>query len=180
MLPVTHHIWQAPYVAPGPVYLDSSVVIALLTSGDRFHPRAVQFLGDHLIAHVELHVSLLAVDETIWRMARGMVAQAGGLPIKSVNLGILLKNNPSLLTPHLGKIRQAISYVLTWATLAAPACTAGDLLESWLDRLADIGGVHDAQHLALAQHLGSRTLVTADSDFRQVKALPFPLTVLTL
>lgn len=182
MAQVVHRNWQGgQFLAPAPVYLDSSVTVGWLTSGDRLHARATSFIGDHLAGQRELHVSMLTLDETIFIMLRGLVAQSRGVPVKSLNLGRELKQNQQLLSAFVPNIRLAIGYVLGWATLVdGRSGTARDVLDSWLDRCADVGGLHDAWHLSLAQHSGSKSLVTGDFDFRAVKSLPMPLHVITI
>ena len=177
---VQHRSYRSPILAQGPAYLDSSVVVGFITTADRFHSQAVQFVGDHAVAGVQMQVSLLTIDETIWTMARGMVARALNKPVRSIALGSLLKRGPGVLAPHLPAMRQAIHYVTTWAVLTQPSAPPDVVLDSWWDRLSDIGGVHDAKHLALAEHAGARSFITADNDYRQVKRLPFPLNIYKL
>jgi predicted nucleic acid-binding protein len=110
-------------------------------------------------------------------MLRGMAAKAFGLPLKQVNMAKLVKNGPHVLAPFLPRVRQAIDHITTWAPLTGYFCPVPEVWDAWFDRLSVIGGVHDAAHLALAEKAGARTLVTADSDFRQVKTLPYPFTI---
>jgi predicted nucleic acid-binding protein len=179
---VVQRSWQSgQFLAPAPIYLDSSVTFAWMSSGDRLHARATTFIGDHLAAQRELHVSLLTLDETIWRLLRGLVAQSRSVPVKSISLGRELKQNPKLLSAFLPNIRLAVGYVIGWATLVnGGPTTAKGVLDSWLDRCDDVGGLHDALHLSLAQHSGSNSLVTVDLDFQSLKVLPKPMHVITI
>ncbi len=174
---VVHQDWQPPYLAPGPVYLDSNVTVAHLSSGDRFHARSTQFVGEHLIGNVSLMTSLLSMDETIWVVLRGMMAQAQGVPRTQVNLGKLVKAGPHVLAPFLPSVKTAIDQIITWAPLATPSCSMREVWDAWFDRLSNVGGVHDAAHLALAEKGGAKSFVTADADFRAVKTLPYALTI---
>jgi len=180
MPPVIHRTYQSPLLAPGPVYLDSSILVAFTTTHDRYYPRAVQFVGDHQVARVELQISVLGLDEALWRLARGMVARSRNIPIRQLDLGKLVKRGPSVLAPHLPQLRQAVTFMQTWATLVAPSSSPSQFVDSWLDRLSDIGGLHDAQHLALAEHTGARSFATTDRDYQQLTTLPFALMVYRL
>lgn len=177
---VVHRRWSTPYLAQGPIYLDSSVVVGFLTSTDRFHSTAVQFIGDHVIANVQLNVSLLTIDEVMWRLAKGFVARGLGKRPNQVQLGKLVKRGPSVLAPYLPALRSAINQVTTWADLMSTQSDPHLIIDRWFDRLLDVGGNHDALHLVLAQDFGAKTLVTTDADFQKLKKLPFPLEVLLL
>jgi predicted nucleic acid-binding protein len=177
---VIHRTYRSPILAPGPAYLDSSVLVAFAVSRDSFHGRAVQFVGDHQVARIELQISVLGLDETLWRLARGMVARARNIPVRQLDLGKLVKQGPAVLAPHLPQLRQAVAYMTTWARLTAPNCSPNQFVDSWLDRLSDIGGLHDAQHLAVAQHTGARSFVTTDRDYQQIRQLPFALHIYRL
>jgi predicted nucleic acid-binding protein len=173
--------WQGQFLAPGPVYLDSSVTVAWLRVGDAHHARAVQFTGDHFTAGVAMQVSLLTLDETLYRLAKDLIARAQGVAAGKVNPGLRMKQNPTLLATLAPKFRLAIGYVRAWATLVdARTASADDVLASWLDRCGDIGGLHDAWHLSIAEHSGARSLVTTDADFQTVATLPVPFQIIKL
>lgn len=174
---ITHRNWRPPFLAQGPVYVDSSIVVAHLTSADRFHAQALQFIGDHALGQVSLMTSLLTLDETIWRMMKGMASQAYGIPLKQLRLGTLVKKGPHVVAPFLPRIKAAIDHVTTWAPLADPMCSSQELWSAWFDRLSDVGGLHDACHLALTEKMKARSFVTADRDYRQVSRLPFALAI---
>lgn len=177
---VVHRQWASPYLAPGPIYLDSTILLGWSRSKDRLHARAVQFIGDHLTQQIPLQVSLLGLDEMMWVLLRDLVAQARSLPPHSVRLAPLLKQNPALLAAHAPNLRSAVGHVLAWTMLTDPTATEGDILDSWLDRMSDIGGPHDAWHLGLAERFGARSLATGDTDFRRVTNLPFALQIVEL
>lgn len=179
---VVHRSWQSgQFLALEPIYLDASITVAWLTSGDRLHARATAFIGDHLAASRELQVSLLTVDETIFRLLRGLVAQSRGVAVGRIALGREMKQNPNLLRSFLPNLRLAVSYLTGWATLVGGgAGTPQQILDSWLDRCNDVGGLHDAKHLSLAEHSGANTFVTGDADYRNVAVLPTPMHVITL
>jgi predicted nucleic acid-binding protein len=179
---VVHRSWQSgQFLAPAPIYLDASITVAWLTSADLLHARAAAFLADHLAASRELVVSLLTVDETIFRLLRGLVAQSRGQPIGRIALGREMKQNPNLLRAFLPNLRMAIGYLTAWATLTGSGtATPQQVLDSWLDRCNDVGGLHDAAHLSLAEHSGARTFVTGDGDVKRVTSLPVPMYVIVL
>jgi predicted nucleic acid-binding protein len=179
---VVHKVWMPGYVSPAPIYLDSSVVLGWLRKRDRLYPRAIRFVGDHLAAKADLVVSFMVLDEVMWRLARTLMADALRVRIQDVNLTNILKRNPQGLRPIHSNLTQAVAYVLGWAALADDkgGATAQQVVDSWLDRLQDIGGMHDAYHLARAEHAGVKSLATGDRDFRSVKTLPFPLQIVEL
>lgn len=179
---VVHRGWHSgQFLAPDPIYLDASVTVAWLTTADRLHARATSFIGDHLAASRSLHVSLLTIDETIFRLLRGLVAASRGIPAQRISLGREMKQNPQLLGAFQPQLRLAVNYLTSWATLidGRPA-TAQQVLDSWFDRFPDVCGLHDAYHLSLAEHSGARSFVTGDADFKRVQTLPTPMYVITL
>lgn len=178
---VIHRRWSPPILAPAPVYLDTSVVLGWLSKSDPLYPRAVQFIGDHLVAKVGLQVSLLVLDEMLWQLARRMVAKATGIRPEQVRLGQLLKRNPKYLATYLPGMKSAVDYVLTWANLvAAPPAKAKDVVESWFDRMGELGQIHDSLHVSLAQFAGAKSLATGDRGFRLLRTLPVAFQVVEL
>ena len=179
---VVHRGWQSgQYLAPDPIYLDASVVVGWLTTADRLHARATSFIGDHLAASRTIQVSLLALDETIYRLLRGLVAAARGIPPSRVALGYEMKKNQQLLGTFQPNIQQALGYLAAWATVVdGRGAPVTQIVSSWLDRFTDVGGLHDAYHLSLAEHSGAHSFVTGDADFKTVGKLPTPMYVITL
>lgn len=179
---VVHRGWQSgQFLAPDPIYLDASVAVGWLTSADRLHARATAFIGDHLAAARRLQVSLLTVDETIYRLLRGLVAASRGVPAPRIALGYEMKRNQQLLSTFQPNIQQAVAYLTSWALLVdGRAASPEQIMNSWVDRFADVGGLHDAYHLSLAEHAGAQSFVTGDADFKQVKSLPTPMHVISL
>ena len=157
------------------------MTVAWLATSDALHQRALQFTGEHITGGRELQVSLLTIDETIYQLLRGMIARHfGHTTPKRINPGMVMKQNPTLLAAFRPQIHMAISFLLAWGTLTDCAATARQILDSWLERFDDIGGLHDALHLSLAEHSGARSLATGDADFRSVKALPTVLQIIKL
>lgn len=181
MPPVIHRTWQSKFLAPAPIYLDATVTVAVLNSRDRLHTRASAFWADHIVAQRELLVSLLTLDETIFQVLRNLIAAAYGKNPNQIKVGMLLKQQPGLLAAHAQNLQLALHYVLGWTRLVdgTPA-TPEQILSSWLDRLNDINGVHDAWHLSLAEHSGAQSVVTGDRDFQRVKSFPVPLQIFKL
>lgn len=181
MAQVVHKAWQPKFLAPPPVYLDASVTVAVLTPHDRLHARAAAFWADHIVAQHELQVSLLTLDETIFHLVRGLVAGAMGLHPNQIKLSSLLKQRRGMLAAHEQNVRLALAYLLAWVTVVdGRPSTPRAILDSWLDRFAQIDGVHDALHLGLAEHSGARSLATGDSDFLGIRSFPTPLHVVKL
>jgi predicted nucleic acid-binding protein len=176
---VVHRAWQSgQFLAPAPIYLDATVTVGWLSTSDRLHARATSFIGDHLASQRELQVSLLTLDETIFRLLRGLVAQSRGAPVRTIALGREMKQNPQLLSAFVPNLRLAVGYILGWASLVGAGPTnARQILDSWLDRCSDVGGLHDALHLSLAEHSGSQTFATGDADFKALAKFPSALYV---
>lgn len=178
---VVHRNWSSgQFLAPDPIYLDASVAVGWLSTTDRLHASATAFIGDHLAARRSLHVSLLAIDETIFRLLRALVAQSRGVPASRISLGAEMKRNPGLLAAFAPQLRLAVGYMTSWATLVDASATPTQVLDSWMDRCMDIGGLHDAYHLSLAEHCGARSIVTGDADFKRLSTLPTPMHIITL
>jgi predicted nucleic acid-binding protein len=138
-------------------------VLAWVRSKDQNHARVLQFITDHLVASRDLYVSLLVLDETIWKMAQWEFTRSGG------SLALLLKQQPALLATRLPQLRQVIEYLLGWAKLVEPGqAKAEQVLDTWIDRMKDLGQVHDALHVSLAIHGGAKSLATADKGFRRL------------
>ena len=92
-----------------------------------------------------------------------------------------MKRNPQLLATFQPNIKLAVAFLTAWATVVdGRSVSVEKILNSWLDRFADISGLHDAYHLSLAEHSGAQTFVTGDNDFKQVKSLPAPMYLITL
>jgi len=178
---VVHKTWQPKFLAPAPAYLDATVTIAVLSPHDRLHARASAFWADHVVAQRELHISLLTLDETIFQLVRGLVAHARGQHPNQIKLSLLLKQQPRLLGAHNQNVRLALAYLLSWAKLVGEgSITAQAILDSWLDRMNDVDGVHDAWHLSIAEHGGARSFVTGDADFLRLRSFPTALQVVKL
>lgn len=178
---VVHKTWKPKFLAPAPVYLDATVTVALLTPNDRLHARASAFWADHLVAQQELHVSLLTIDETIFQLVRGLVAHARGQHPNQIKLSLLLKQQSGLLAAHDQNIRLALAYLLSWATLVGDgAVTTQAILDSWLERMSDVGGIRDGWHLSMVEHCGARSLVTGDADFLRLQSFPTALQVVKI
>lgn len=128
----------------------------------------------------ELQVSLLVIDETLFRILRGLVAASRNVPVKQVALGKELKQSPQLLASLTPNLKLAATYLTSWATLVGTSMDVDKVLQSWFDRCLDIGGFHDAYHLSLAEHSGARSFVTVDADFKSVARLPVAMNVITL
>ena len=178
---VVHKTWRPKFLAPAPIYLDATVTVAVLTPRDRLHARASAFWADHVVAGHEMQVSLLTLDETIFHVVRGLVARAMNRHPNQIKLSQVLKQQPRALAAHAPNVRLAVNYLLGWTTLvgAGPAI-ARDILDSWMDRLSDIDGIHDALHLSLAEHSGASSIATGDGDFVGVKTLPFACQIVKL
>jgi hypothetical protein len=144
-----------------------------VNSRDTNHARSAQFIADHLVGNCQLLVSLLVLDEAIWKIIQWALGGRG------LALAPLLKRNPRLLAPQLPRVRQIIDYVLGWATLTGPGVgTHQVVLDDWFDRMADLGQVHDALHVALAVNSGARSLATADTGFRLLAGKGLPIQVI--
>jgi len=179
---VVHRGWHSgQFLAPDPIYLDATITVGWLTSADRLHARATAFIGDHLAAGRRLQVSLLTVDETVFRLLRGLVAASRGVPPSRIALGQEMKRNQRLLATFQPNVQQAVAFLTSWASLVdGRASTVQQIMDSWIDRFADVGGLHDAYHLSLAEHSGAQSFVTGDADFKQVASLPTPMHVISL
>ena len=126
-------------------------------------------------------MSLLAVDETVYRLLRGLVAASRGVPASRIALGNEMKRNPQLLATFQPNIRKAIGYLTSWASLVdGRGSTVDAIMDSWIDRFTDVRGLHDAYHLSLAEHAGARSFVTGDADFKQITHLPTPMHVISI
>lgn len=179
---VVHRGWQSgQFLAPDPIYLDASVTVGWLSSADRLHARATSFIGDHLAAGRSLQVSLLGIDETVFRLLRGLVATSRGVPASRIALGNEMKRNQNLLSTFTPNIEQALTYLTSWADLVdgRPA-SVQHIMDSWMDRCADVCGLHDAYHLSLAEHAGAKSFATGDGDFKRLKNLPTSMYVISL
>jgi predicted nucleic acid-binding protein len=166
---VNHASWSPGSVYAGPIYVDASVALAALVQTDRIHASATQFVIDNAAVNVELQVSLLCLDEVIYKLLQIYIASTLGVTRRQVSVGQTGKDHPSRVTAEMPKVEQAISSLLKVATVVdGRESPPTQILDEWLAYERVHGFQRDAWHLAIAENAGSQTFVTGDRDFRRV------------
>lgn len=193
MATVTHTPWRQGVLAPAPVYLDASVLVGywvewLKTQGsayqalaDRLGPRSATLVTEHVAARRLMQVSHPCLDESLFKMAEKLTVLPAllGMPRQPPQgLMAFLNFNTQAMRAIRPALVDCVNDARTWAELTGVVHQdIQSVVDSVLDRLADVDGVTDAFHLAVAEHCGARSLVTGDRHFASLTTLPKPLTV---
>ena len=62
--------WQPGVTLAAPVYLDANIVVGYVVRNHPLYKKSVELLGHLLTQRCQLQISLLAVEESLWAIAR--------------------------------------------------------------------------------------------------------------
>jgi predicted nucleic acid-binding protein len=183
--------WAAGTVIDSPVYLDANVLVGAVVSGQRLYNKAAQLIGELLANQARILVSLLAVQESLWALARLSYYELTKQqrPDAHFSQSVYNRWREEIFQTH-GLRMQAIGSMLhDWSDAGAAVevvpktdsdfLLVSDLTPKYMQQYKLTPA--DAAHLALAEtHAAS--FVTADSHFRDVarQAPPDTLAVVHL
>ena len=164
-----------------PVYMDASILVGSLISSHPLYGKCATLIGELLAENVEITLSMVAVDESIWIMAKLAYCDIHHHPPSGVhwNPGIYHKNRERIFQSHGSWIEAVRDAVKDWASAGARidiVPRTRDMFEDALDLVTRYMREvkltpADAIHLALAQK-HAKSFLTADSDFDEVRQNP--------
>jgi len=182
--------WAAGDAVDSPVYLDANVLVGATVSGHALYTKAAQLIGELLASQARILVSLLAVQEAIWALAKLSYCELYRQPSNAhFSQSLYNKRREEIFQTHGARMQAVSSMLRDWseagiAVEVVPKTDADflsvcDLTPRYMRDYKLTTG--DAAHLALAEtHAAS--FVTADSHFRDVakQAPPDTLAVVHL
>jgi len=175
-----HVDWVQGLDIDEPVYMDANILVGSLISKHPLYGKCANLLGKLLADKVEIMLSMVSVDESIWIIAKLAYCEIYKQPWKA-------HWNPKLYRNHREEIFQSYESwinsvrdaVEDWTNAGAKIDVVPKTRELFKDVL-DLIPVYmkevkltpaDAVHLALAQK-HARSFLTADSDFDEVRQNP--------
>jgi len=163
-----------------PVYMDANILVGSLISMHPLYGKCINVLGKLLVDRVEIMLSMVSVDESIWIIAKLAYCDIYRQPWGSHwNPGIYKKRREEIFKTHEGWINSVRKAVEDWTNAGARIDVVPKSRELF-DDVLDLIPVYmkevklspaDAIHLAIAQR-HARSFLTADSDFDEVRQNP--------
>jgi predicted nucleic acid-binding protein len=163
-----------------PVYMDANILVGSLISNHPLYGKCVNLTGKLLADKVEIMISVLSVNESIWAIAKLAYCDIYGHPPRvNWNKGIYKNQRERIFQSHEGWINSVRDAIKDWTNAGARIDVVPQSREAFKDIL-DIIPVYmkdvkltpaDAVHLAIAQK-HARSFLTADSDFDEVRQNP--------
>lgn len=163
-----------------PVYLDASILVGSLISMHPLYGKCANLIGKLLADKVEIMLSMVAVDESIWILAKLAYCEIYNQPWDAHwNPRIYARRREKIFQSHESWINSVRKAVEDWTNAGAKIDVVPKTRELFKDVL-DLIPVYmkdvkltpaDAVHLALAQK-HARSFLTADSDFDEVRQNP--------
>jgi predicted nucleic acid-binding protein len=163
-----------------PVYMDANILVGSLISKHPLYGKCVNVLGELLADKVEIMLSMVTVDESIWIIAKLAYCDIYNQPWSSHwNAGIYKKQRERIFRTRDSWINSVKVAIEDWTNAGARIDVVPktrDLFEDVLDLIpVYMKEVKltpaDAIHLAIAQK-HARSFLTADSDFDEVRLNP--------
>jgi len=165
-----------------PVYMDANILVGSLISIHPLYSKCANLLGKLLADKVEIMLSMVSVDESIWTMAKLTYCALYNKPLKSKthwSKDIYLRQREKIFQSYESWINSVRDAVEDWTNAGAKIDVVPKTHELFRDVL-DLIPVYmkevkltpaDAVHLAIAQK-HARSFLTADSDFDEVRQNP--------
>jgi predicted nucleic acid-binding protein len=163
-----------------PVYMDANILVGSLISKHSLYAKCANLLGRLLADKVEILLSMVSVDESIWIICKLAYCEMYKLPWKS-HWGPKVYNNQrdKIFQSYESWVNSVRDAVDDWTHAGAkievvPKTSAlfrdvVDLIPIYMKEVKLTPA--DAVHLALAQK-HARSFLTADSDFEEVRQNP--------
>jgi predicted nucleic acid-binding protein len=182
--------WAAGAAIDSPVYLDANVLVGATVSRHALYTNAARLIGELLANQARILVSLLAVQEALWALAKLSYCELYRQPSKAHFSQSLYNRCREQIFQKYGPRMQAIGLMLRDWSDAGVAVEVVPKTDADFLSVCDLTPRYmrdyklttaDAAHLALAEtHAAS--FVTADSHFRDVarQAPPDTLAVVHL
>jgi len=163
-----------------PVYLDSNILVGSLISRHPLYSKCANLMGKLLADKVEIMLSMVSVDESIWIIAKLAYFEMFNQPSTAYwNQNIYRRHRDRIFQSYGDWIDSVGEVVKDWTNAGAKIGIVPGTREVFEDVLGLITiymrevklTPADAIHLAIAQK-HARSFLTADSDFDEVRQNP--------
>jgi predicted nucleic acid-binding protein len=173
--------WVQGLAIAEPVYVDANILVGSLIRNHPLYSKCANLLGRLLADKVEIILSVVCVDESIWALARLAYCEMHNYrPSKTLwNRNIYRRHRDEIFQSYESWINSVGKAVEDWTTAGAKIDVVPKTRQLFEDVLALIPVYMkevkltpaDAVHLAIAgKH--ARSFLTADSDFDEVRQNP--------
>ncbi len=169
--------WQPTMTIQSPVYLDANVLVGTIVSNHPLYQSCVKLTAAILIAKVKVVISVLALDEAIWAIAKLAYCQLTNNPSKTHwNPKIYEKWCDQIFESYGSWITSVCEMVKDWENAGvnidfAPSIDSEyrDVINKAPDYMRQFKLTPaDAFHLAIAEKK-AKTFITADLDFSKLQ-----------
>jgi len=166
-----------------PVYMDANILVGSLISKHPLYGKCANVLGKLLADKVEIMLSVVSVDESIWAIVKLAYCELHHYkPSKTLwNANIYRRHRDEIFQSYESWINYVGKAVKDWTNAGAKIDVVPKTRELF-EAVLDLIPVYmkevkltpaDAVHLAIAQK-HARAFLTADSDFAEVRQNPPP------
>lgn len=166
-------VWQHTQIITPPVYLDANVIVGSKVSNHPIYASCVQILANMLMAHADIIVSALSLDESIWATAKLAYLELNNLPSNSHWSKKIYKKWCGRIFEKYGPWLNAACDMVRDLKNAGAQIDFVPGTDAEFSKMLDLAPKYmnqfdltpaDAFHLALAE-CRAKTFITADSDF---------------
>lgn len=158
---------------PPKVYPDANFLISFYVPKHKWHKKASTLLVELTSQKVEIHLSLLAIDEALFKLLTIIYENQNGEGAWEQNKP--LKSDPEVCRrfhPELDTFVRSLWKLPNLRLIDGPT-PAFDIVEDSLKNIASYSlGPRDAFHLAILKAIGLTMILTNDSHFDRVHDLP--------
>jgi predicted nucleic acid-binding protein len=175
-----HVDWVQGLDIDQPVYMDANILVGSLISIHPLYSKCANLIGKLLADKVEIMLSMVSVDESIWITAKLAYCEIYNQPSDARWTPRIYRNHrDEIFQSYESWINSVREAVKDWTKAGAKIDVVPKTREVFEDVL-DLIPVYmkevklttaDAVHLALAQK-HARSFLTADSDFDEVRQNP--------
>ena len=158
---------------PKQVYCDANFLVSFYEPNHQRHKKASALLIELTRQKVEIHLSVLAIDEALYQLLILTYEDKNGTGSWRRNKP--LDNDPNVCKqfyPELDTFVRSLWKLPSLRLIDGPT-PAFDIVEDSLRNIASYSlSPRDAFHLAILKAIGVRMILTNDSDFERVHDLP--------
>jgi len=172
--------WMLGLDMDEPVYMDANILVGSLIRKHPLYGKCANLIGKLLADKVEMMLSMVSVDESIWIIAKLAYCEMYNKPWDTHwNRGIYQRQRDKIFQSYESWISSVRKAVEDWTNAGAKIDVVPKTRELFKDVL-DLIPIYmkevkltpaDAVHLAVAQK-HARSFLTADSDFDEVRQNP--------
>ncbi len=169
--------WQPTMTIQSPVYLDANVLVGTIVSNHPLYQSCVKLTAAILIAKVSVVISVLALDEAMWAIAKLAYCQLTNNPSKTHwNPKIYEKWCDQIFESYGSWITAVCEMVKDWENAGVNIDFAPGIDSEYRDVITKAPDYMrqfrltpaDAFHLAIAEKR-AKTFITADLDFSKLQ-----------